>query len=137
MISRSFCWAKMKKMTKKWDLETSNAETELKIGIYTKNWAKQVLLKNFDYGQSQRSTVRVNGQWMMCADVAVWCHLGLTWQEAKHSRRVGRVSERGTGAWGAWQILTAHGGAWNACSWGKNFSRPMAECVIQFLALLG
>ena len=47
----------MKKMTKKWDLETSNAETELKIGIYAKIWAKQVLLKNFDYGQSQRSTV--------------------------------------------------------------------------------
>ena len=49
-------------MTKKWDLETSNAETGLKIGIYTKNRAKQVLLKNFDYGQSQRSTVKVNGQ---------------------------------------------------------------------------
>ena len=44
----------MKKMTKKWDLETSNVETELKIGIYAKNWAKQVLLKIFDYGQSQR-----------------------------------------------------------------------------------
>ena len=56
MISRSFCWAKMNKMTKKWDLETSNAETELKIGIYTKNQAKQVLLKNFDSGQSQWST---------------------------------------------------------------------------------
>jgi len=27
----------MKKMIKKWDLETSNAETELKIGIYVKN----------------------------------------------------------------------------------------------------
>ena len=50
----------MKKMTKKWDLETSNAEMELKIRIYAKNWAKQVLLKNFDYGQSQRSTV--NGE---------------------------------------------------------------------------
>ena len=44
-------------MTKKWDLETLNAETELKIGIYAKNWATQVLLKNFDYGQSQRSTI--------------------------------------------------------------------------------
>ena len=49
-------------MTKKWDLEISNAETELKIGIYAKIWAKQVLLKIFDYGQSQRSTVKVNGQ---------------------------------------------------------------------------
>ena len=27
----------------------------LKIGIYAKNWAKQVQLKIFDYGQSQRS----------------------------------------------------------------------------------
>ena len=44
----------------KWDLETLNAETELKIGIYAKNWAKQVLLKNFDYGQSQRSESTVN-----------------------------------------------------------------------------
>ena len=50
----------MKKMTKKWDLETSNAETELQIGIYVKNWARQVLLKIFDYSQSQRSTVKVN-----------------------------------------------------------------------------
>ena len=55
----------MKKMTKKWDLETLNVEMELKIGIYAKNWARQVLLKFFDYGQSQRST----------ADVAVWRHL--------------------------------------------------------------
>ena len=46
----------------KWDLETLNAETELKIGIYVKNLAKQVLLKIFDYSQSQRSMVRVNGQ---------------------------------------------------------------------------
>ena len=52
----------MKKMTKKWDLETLNAETELKIGIYVKNSAKQVLLKIFDYGQSQRPMVRVNDQ---------------------------------------------------------------------------
>ena len=49
-------------MTKKWDLETSNAETEVKIGIYAKKWAKQVLLKNFDYDQSQRSTVKSQNQ---------------------------------------------------------------------------
>ena len=64
----------MKKMIKKWDLETSNAETDLKIGIYAKNWAKQVLLKNFDQvkvnGQRSKSTVRVNGQLLTCADVA-------------------------------------------------------------------
>ena len=60
-------------MTKKWDLETSNAETKPKIGIYAKNWARQVSLKNFDFGQSQRSG-QVNGQRMTCADVAVWRH---------------------------------------------------------------
>ena len=48
-------------MTKKWDLETSNVEMELKIEIYAKNWAKQVLLKIFNYGQSQRSKSTVNG----------------------------------------------------------------------------
>ena len=149
MISRSFCWSIMKKMTKKWDLETSNVETKLKIGIYAKNWVKQVLLKNFNYGQSQRSTVRVNGQsqrsesmvkvngqQMTCADVVVWHHLRLTWQEAKRSRHVGRMSERGTGAWGAWQILTARGDAWSACSWGRNFSRRVEARVMQFLAVL-
>ena len=53
----------MKKMTKKWDLETSNEETKSKIGIYVKNWARQALLKFFDFGQkvnSQKSMV--NGQ---------------------------------------------------------------------------
>ena len=88
MISRSFCWAIMKKMTKKWDLETSNAETELKIGIYAKNWAKQVRLKIFDNGQSQRST-------LTCVDVAIWRHLGQTWQKRSSSRRVWHVSARG------------------------------------------
>ena len=55
----------MKKMTKKWDLETSNEETEPKIRIYVKNCARQALLKIFDFGQkvnakSQQS--EVNGQ---------------------------------------------------------------------------
>ena len=50
----------MKKMTKKWDLETLNAGMKLKIGIYAKNWVKQVLLKIFDYGQSQRLESTVN-----------------------------------------------------------------------------
>ena len=82
----------MKKMTKKWDLETSNAEMELKIEIYAKNWARQVLLKFFDYDQSQRSMVKVNGQWLTWqCDVT----LGLTWQYMKQSRHVGRVGERG------------------------------------------
>ena len=99
-------------MTKKGDLETSNAETELKIEIYAKNWAKQVLLKNFDYGQSQRSTVRVNGQRITCVDVAVWRHLGLTWQEEKRSRRVWRVSERGLARRGRVRRVAGTGDAW-------------------------
>ena len=90
MISHSFYWAIMKKMTKKWDLETLNAEMEPKIGIYAKNWARQVLLKNFDFGQSQRSTVNVNSQSQRSTDdvydVAVWHHLGLTWQEEKQQQ---------------------------------------------------
>ena len=80
--------------------------------------------------------VKVNDQ-RSTDDVAVWCHLGLTWQDAKHSRRVKRVGERGTGAWGAWQILAARGGAWSACLWGRNFSRRVAVRVMQFLAVLG
>ena len=78
--------------------------------------------------------VKVNGQWMTCVDMALWRHLGLTWQDAKRNRRVG---ECGTGAWGAWRILTVRGGASSACSWGKNFSRRVEARVIQFLAVLG
>ena len=112
MISRSFCWAIMKKMTKKWNLETSNVETELKIGIYAKNWARQVLLKNFNL-------VKVNGQqstiWSKSTvnewRVLTWqCDvtLGLMWQYVKRSRRVGRVEVVCPSAWGAWEIQTAH-----------------------------
>ena len=90
MISRSFCWAIMKKMTKKWDLETSNTETKLKIEIYVKNWAKQVMLKIL-------TMVKVNGQRFDQSQVNKWrvltwqCDvtLGLTWQYAKWSRRMG------------------------------------------------
>ena len=84
-------------MTKKWDLETSNVEMELKIGIYAKNRAKQVLLKFFDYGQSQRSSVwlksTVNGWRMLTWQCGIT--LGLMWQYVKQSRRVGCVGERG------------------------------------------
>ena len=58
-------------------------------------------------GQRSESTIRVNGQQMMCADVAAWCHLGLTWQAEKRSRRVGHVGLARGGVWGAWQILAA------------------------------
>ena len=63
--------------------------------------------------------------------------LGLTWQDAKCNRCVGRVGECGTGAWGAWRILTACGGVWSTCSWGRNFSRRVEVRVMQFLAVLG
>ena len=112
MISRSFCWAIMKKITKKWDLETSNAETELKIGIYAKNWAKQVQLKIFYFGQSQRSTVRVNSQRLTCADVAVWHHLGLTWQKEKQQQCVWCVSARGLAHVGGVRHMADTSGAW-------------------------
>ena len=124
----------MKKITKKWDLETSIAETELKIGIYAKNWAKQVQLKIFDFGQSQRSTVRVNGQWLTCADVAVWRHLGLTWQEEKQQQR---VSVRGLACVGRVRRVADTSGAWSTCSWGRNFSWRVEARVMQFLAVLG
>ena len=37
----------MKKMTKKWDLETSNEETKLKIIIYAKKLSKTSPLEKF------------------------------------------------------------------------------------------
>ena len=54
----------------------------------------------------------VNGQRITCADVAVWRHLGLTWQAAKRSRRAGRV-----------RSVADTDGAWSTCSWCRNFSR--------------
>ena len=56
--------------------------------------------------------VKVNGQRMTCADVAVWRHLGLTWQEEKQQQaRVARVAHEcaWAGAWGAWQVPAARG----------------------------
>ena len=34
----------------------SNEETGPKIGMYAKNWVRQVCFENFDFGQGQRST---------------------------------------------------------------------------------
>ena len=45
----------MKKMTKKWDLETSNEETKPKIRIHAKKLSKIGPTVNFDLGQQQRS----------------------------------------------------------------------------------
>ena len=110
MISRSFCWAIMKKMTKKWDLETSNAETELKIRIYAKNWARQVLLKIFDHGQSQWSTIwsksTINGWRVLTWQCDVT--LGLTWQFMKRSMH----SHMGTSVWCAWEHVRDTDGVW-------------------------
>ena len=60
-------------MTKKWDLETSNAEMELKIGIYAKIEQDRSYWKFL-------TMVKVNGQQSgpsqrLTADVAVWRHL--------------------------------------------------------------
>ena len=95
-------------MTKKWDLETLNAETELKIRIYVKNWARQVLLKIFYYGQSQQSTIWsksiVNGWCVLTWQCDVT--LGLTWQYMKQSKCVRLVREaRGS----SWETLMARG----------------------------
>ena len=59
-------------MTKKWDLEISNAEKEPKIRIYVKNWVRWVLLKIFDFGQSQRKTVKSKSTARSTARVLTW-----------------------------------------------------------------
>ena len=99
-------------------------------------------------GQRSKSTVRVNCQRMTCADVAVWRHLGLTWQEEKRSRRVWcvwRVSECGlarggrvAGTDGAWQCMErvfvrqklqpALGGACDAVS-GRSWLGFARDCL--------
>ena len=71
--------------------------------------------------------VKVNGQQMTWqCDVT----LGLTWQYVRWSRHVEDVCP------GAWEILTARGSAWSACSWGKNFIRRVEAHVRWFLAVL-
>ena len=115
------------------DLETSNAETEFKIGIYAKNWAKQVLLKIFDY--SQQSELTINGQNQRLTDDMCWrgsvtSPYGLRGRTrstagAWSTWARGRAWTDTWGAWGSWWILTARGGMWSMCSWGKNFSRRM------------
>ena len=41
------------------------------------------------------------------------------------------------GAWGAWSRVTERGGAWSACTWGRNFSWRVRARVRWFLAVLG
>ena len=80
--------------------------------------------------------VKVNGQRMTCVDVAVWRHLGLTWQEERYSKRVWRVSERGLARGGRVRRVVGTNGMWRACSWGRNFSQRVEARVMQFLAIL-
>ena len=81
-------------------------------------------------GQRSKSTVRVNNQRMTCADVAVWRHLGLTWQEEKRSRRVWRVSESVLARRGRVRRVAGTDGVW----WRVE---RMEARVMQFLAVLG
>ena len=85
-------------------------------------------------GQGQRST----------ADVAVWCHLGLTWQEERAAASTCGAWVRVTGACGRVRRVAGTSGAWrrvqargSACSWGRNFRRRVEARVMQFLAVLG
>ena len=87
----------------------------------TQKRARQVLLKFFWLwskstinGQSQRSTIwsksTVNGWHVLTWQCDVT--LGLTWQYVKQSRHMGRVGERGSGAWGTWERMRDTDGAW-------------------------
>ena len=82
-------------------------------------------------GQSQRSTIKVNGQLLTWR---VWRHLGLTWQE---------VTQQQAREWewsGAWGRVAGIDGAWRrveACSRGWNFKRRVGARVMWFLAILG
>ena len=78
--------------------------------------------------------VKVNGQ--RSESTVNWWRV-LTWQEEKGSRRVWCMSERGLALGGRVRHVAAHGSAWSACSWGRNFSRHVEACVMQFLAVLG
>ena len=96
-------------------------------------------------GQSQRSTIKVNDQSQLSTDDVCW-RGSVTSPRADVAGREAaagacgawvRVDWRVGGAWGAWQVLTARGGTWSTCSWGRNFSRRVEVRVMQFLAVLG
>ena len=87
--------------------QSSKSESTRKTEQNRSCWKILTLVKV--NGQRSMSTVRVNSQRMTCADVAVWHHLGLTWQEEKQQQvRVAHEWEW-TGAWGARQVVTARG----------------------------
>ena len=88
--------------------------------------------------------VKVNSQWMTCANVAVWRHPRA--DVAARETKLACVALMS--AWGAWRPcvlaregyrrhVAARGGAWSACSWGRNFSQCVGARVRCFLAVLG
>ena len=101
-----------------------------------RNWARQALLKNFDFGQSQRSMV--NSQWLGC-----WRYSRAYVAGRDTGRRVWHVGAHeahdgdGLSVWGAWWRVMECGVVWSACSWDKNFSRRVGARVRWFLAVLG
>ena len=71
-----------------------------------RNWARQALLKNFDFGQSQRSMV--NSQWLGCwrysrAYVAGRDTGRHVWHVGAHEAHVSACEARG-GAW--WSVVS-------------------------------
>ena len=107
---------------------SSKSESTRKIEQNRSGWKILTMVKV--NGQQSKSTVRVNGQLLMCADMAVWRHLGLTWQEEKQQQaRVAHVAHEctWTGTWGRVRRVVGTDGVW----------RRVEARVMQFLAVLG
>ena len=87
-------------------LEIQYAKTDYKNEIYAKNWIRRTWTKKVN-GQSQRSGQRpgqrwrpLTGEWCQQMTWRWWRHLGLM-SVGEHLARAG-----------AWESLTARGGAW-------------------------
>ena len=138
MIFRLFCWAIMRKMIKKWDLETLNAETKPKIRIYAKKTKQNKPCWNF-LTFVKKSTLNSGSQRLTCADVNWWCrHWSVQdddrpWWSRACRARGGWVS----GACSACVLVAAHGSVWSICSTIKSFRRCMRAHVRSFLVVLG
>ena len=81
--------------------------------------------------------VKVNGQRMTCADVAVRRHLGLTWQDAKCSRRVCEHRTGVWGVWGAWRRVATRGACARETETSAGVWRRVWCSFWLFLVLLG
>ena len=147
MIFHLFCWAIMRKMIKKWDLETSNVETKPQNQNLSKKTEQDKPCWNFltfcqkVNAQQWKSTADVcwHRQLTRGADVSWWCrhwHVQdddkLWWSRACRARE-GWVS----GACSACVLVAAHGGVWSMCSTIKSFRRCMRAHVRSFLVVLG